>query len=386
MKGIVVYYSGTGNTAKIARAIHKGMKDAMEVCDITSLKEANPKDLVDYDVIGIGAPIWYFREPANVRIFIINMPQLDGKLCFPFCVHGSAPAGFMFSIVPPLQGKGLTIIGYNDWYGSVDQVLHAPKPYFTDGHPDEIDLQEAEEFGREMATRAGRIASGENHLIPTLPKGAGAGPLWRPNPFKHQPRSSSETGNGPPVAPRAEWKINTEKCTYPECTLCADNCLVSCIDLSATPPLFKKSCIGDGLCERICPEGAIEPDEASLRRRPHKIINMERCDYPECTLCVNHCPMDAIDFSITPPVFKWNCEADDLCIVICPKGAIEMPNVEKTHGAMVPKAGQHHPFLKLLEEAEAEGRFRRLVPLDQVGWDNPVYKIGKRPIFDIEED
>ena len=47
MKGIVVYYSGTGNTAKIAKAIHKGMKDVMEVCDIASLKEANPQDLLD---------------------------------------------------------------------------------------------------------------------------------------------------------------------------------------------------------------------------------------------------------------------------------------------------------------------------------------------------
>jgi hypothetical protein len=53
---------------------------------------------------------------------------------------------------------------------------------------------------------------------------------------------------------------------------------------------------------------------------------------------------------------------------------------------MAPKAEKQHPFLKLLEEAEAEGRFRRLVPLDQIGWDNPVYKIRKRPIFVIEED
>ena len=113
---------------------------------------------------------------------------------------------------------------------------------------------------------------------------------------------------------------------------------------------------------------------------------MGKCNYPECILCVVHCHMHAIDFSVAPPAFKWACETDDLCMIICPKGAVEMPNLETTHGAMAPKAGKQHLFLKLLEEAEAEGRFRRLVLWDKIGWDNPAYKIRRRPIFVIEED
>jgi hypothetical protein len=96
--------------------------------------------------------------------------------------------------------------------------------------------------------------------------------------------------------------------------------------------------------------------------------------------------MNSIDFSENPPVFKLNCETDDLCLVICPKGAIEMPNVDTTHALMgAKKEDKDHPFVKLLEEAEAEGRFRRLIPMDKIGWDTPVYKIKKRPIFDIKE-
>ena len=148
MKGILDYYSATGSTARIAKAIHRGMRGLMAECDIVQLKKADPRDMTKYDVIGIGAPIWFFREPANVRLFIYNMPRLEGKLGFPFCSHGAAPAGFMFSIASALKRKGLTIIGYNDWYGAVNQVLHMPKPYVTDGHPDEIDLRDAENFGR----------------------------------------------------------------------------------------------------------------------------------------------------------------------------------------------------------------------------------------------
>ena len=42
-------------------------------------------------------------------------------------------------------------------------------PYYTAGHPDEIDLREAEEFGREMVERSRRISAGETKLIPAMP-------------------------------------------------------------------------------------------------------------------------------------------------------------------------------------------------------------------------
>ncbi len=45
MKGIVVYYSGTGNTQKIAKAIHKGMETVLKKCDIASVKKIDPNDV-----------------------------------------------------------------------------------------------------------------------------------------------------------------------------------------------------------------------------------------------------------------------------------------------------------------------------------------------------
>jgi hypothetical protein len=40
----------------------------------------------------------------------------------------------------------------------------------------------------------------------------------------------------------------------------------------------------------------------------------------------------------------------------------------------------------LLAEAEAKGRFRRLMPLDKIGWDNIIYKNPKHPRLMIEEE
>ncbi|WP_258360214.1 4Fe-4S dicluster domain-containing protein [Moorella sulfitireducens] len=376
MKGLVVYYSATGNTKKIAKAIWRGMKEIIET-DLASVKEISPQDVAGYDVIGIGAPIWYFREPANVRLFIYNMPRLDGKMCFTFCSHGADPMGIFFSMMPVLQKKGLSIIGWGNWYGGVEQVLHAPKPYFTDGHPDEIDLKEAEAFGREMAERAGRIAAGERDLIPAIPKGAKADPLFRP-------------ALPPEGAVIPERWVDREKCKYPECTLCLDNCPVHAITSSAKGPVFRKNCINCNLCNRMCPEDAIEMDpEIRWRSLTQKRIDMTKCIYPECTLCVDHCAMNSIDFSGDSPVIKRNCEGDDLCWVICPKDAIELLNIEDIHLKLYGfflQEKENHGFLKHLAEAEAEGKFRRLVPLDKVGWDNPVFKKQNVPRFVPEED
>ena len=52
MKGIVVYYSGTGNTHKIARAIHRGMKEIIEA-DVALDRDVDPKDMGKYDLFGI---------------------------------------------------------------------------------------------------------------------------------------------------------------------------------------------------------------------------------------------------------------------------------------------------------------------------------------------
>lgn len=384
MKGIVVYYSGTGNTQKIAKAIHKGMETVLEKCDIASVKKIDPKDVAKYDVLAIGGPIWYFRETANLRLFAYKMPRLDGKYCVPFCTHGAAPMGFFYSLVPTLVKKGLIIIGWNDWYCGVYQVLHMPKPYLTDGHPDVIDLQEAELFGKKMAERAMKISNGQANLIPKIPKGPKADPLWQPASMaKFEPPGLARKADE--AISRPLRKVNLVKCLYPTCTICVDNCPVNAFDFSMKPPKVKQQCLQCNICERLCPTNAIEVTGQLGAQLPTiKTIDMKKCKYPKCTVCIDHCPMNSIDFSQNPPVFKNNCEKDDLCWVICPEVAIEIANLEATHGAMQ-MTNAEHGFNKLLEEAEKKGKFRRLVPLDKIGWNNPIWKMKKHPRFNIEE-
>jgi NAD-dependent dihydropyrimidine dehydrogenase PreA subunit/flavodoxin len=397
MKGIVTYYSATGNTQKIAKAIHRGMEGVMDQCDIGSIKKIDPKGISEYDLIAIGGPLWYWREPAHLRLFAYNLPSLEGKLCILFCCHGSTPCGFFYSFAPALIKKGLKIIGWKDWYSSMYQVLHLPYPYLTHGHPDEIDLEEAETFGREMAKKALRISAGETDLIPEIPKGPDADWLWRPYTVDGEaqvPGTERSAGSAPhaTLKLRPVRKINKAKCTYPACTVCIDNCPMNAFDVSKYPPEIRQRCKECSLCELMCPNDAIELNGAGAVYLPElKRIDMTKCKYPECTVCIDNCNNNSIDFFKDPPVFKNNCERDDLCWLICPEGAIEIINLEETHGTLKmirsqqSGAGYPHGLLQQTIDAEKAGKFRRLTPIDDVGWDNLIMHIKHHPRFDIKE-
>jgi flavodoxin/NAD-dependent dihydropyrimidine dehydrogenase PreA subunit len=314
MKSIVIYFSQSGNTKKIAQAIHSGMSRSGDQSDIARLKDVAAEDLAGYDLIGIGTPVYWGRETANMTGFIESWLPLDGKHGFAFCTHGALPSMYMARVVPAMEQRGLTVVGWNDWFGSV--VYPAiPKPYFTDGHPDEIDLKEAEDFGREMVERSRRIYKGETQLIPVLPRGKAYDAIYNP------PGRVSEM----PLEERVkfvhwetcmQFKLNPEKCKYPKCTHCIDNCPTNSIELSLDPPVFTKGnlCITCYLCEQTCPQGAIEAD---------------------------------------------------------------MEGLQKGHDPYI-----HPVLMKSLEGFEALGHFRRLTPLDKIGWDTPFWK-RKKPRFKI---
>jgi flavodoxin len=83
MKSIVVYFSLTGNTKKVAKAIYQGMREYSDTCDITTIKEMDVGHLTEYDLIVMGSPVWG-GVPLNVRLFFNAAPSLKGKHALPF--------------------------------------------------------------------------------------------------------------------------------------------------------------------------------------------------------------------------------------------------------------------------------------------------------------
>ncbi len=252
MKSIVIYHSWTGNTKQIAEAIRSGIKEIFDECDITPMKDVDVNKLKEYDLIGLGSFVQTFQEPAPVTDFIHAMPDLKGRYGFGFCTHGTCAGSFIVRMVTGLMGKGLTITGWNDWYGGGFIPL-MPKPYYTDGHPDEIDLEEAREFGMQIAMRSRKIASGETQLIPELPDREEYDKLYG---------AVMDLGGREGMADLVKLKPvhNADKCLYPKCTKCMDSCPTKSIDLSRSKTINYNTC-GPCLvwfCEQLCPSGAME--------------------------------------------------------------------------------------------------------------------------------
>ena len=294
MKCIVIYYSQTGNTEKIAKAIQIGIKSITKRCDLVKIKDANPHRLYEYDLIGLGSPV-YGHEPDNFKIFINNMTSVGGKHVFVFCTHGTNESRYFPSVVSKLKSKGVIVTGMRDWYGSVF-LPEMPKPYPTDGHPDEIDLKEAEDFGKEMAENSPKIYAGQTELIP-------------PEPQKEPP--------------------------YPE--------KIEGVDLKNKFKFLVK-------------------------------FRKELCIYPKCRLCVENCPMDGIDLSVNPVVFAKPCINCTFCSEICPTGAIDISDYLTIWGPLA-KSLRGGFMAESLLEPEKTGHFRRLVPIEKVGYNTPLYKV-----------
>jgi flavodoxin/ferredoxin len=331
LKGCVVYYSGTGGTAKIAGGIYRGVKSVMD-CDVSPIDKIDPKKMDKYDFIVIGTPIWFFRETANVRLFIYHMPNtMAGKLCAIFCTHGTEPSGTFNSLSQPIKKKAMTIIGWNDWYGDTTQYIHALQPYITHGHPDDIDLKEAEAFGREMAERAEKIYSGDKSLIPELPIDQGTEKLWVQRGTGGQPGGGKGDGQPPGGGSASEAPPGHVQGSTPSIAGAAAAGIAASKPSSSGVPQAGSP----GADRGSFPGGSKESDGKGpmmMASNEIPVIDTSKCVYPRCTACVDNCIVQAIDLSMAAPaawisgspIFVQGCVhcGFPLCQRSCPYDAI----------------------------------------------------------------
>jgi ferredoxin len=352
MKSIVIYYSQTGNTRKIAQAIQKGIIGQTGQCDLVRVKEIKPEDLAKYDLIGIGAPTWSSCPSPIVIYFCKNLPAtLKGKHFFWYSTHGVLPGRCIIRGVQPLQEAGMTVIGWKDWYCGCSVPGHN-KPWFTDGHPDEIDLVEGETFGKAMVVHSKKITEGQTNIIPTLHSKEASDQVWGiGHPFLSF-GGSGETGRGagtPNQTLASDSSKKTEKKPYPLAIPSSQNYVRQ---LEGLPAM----------------ESRAEPGN-ELK------INKDKCI--QCKRCVKGCPCNNIDDSVFPYIFKTQeCEYCMFCEGICPTGAVEYnfksPRGPQSGGeggsAPAPNAARRGGSMSLqLDLAEAGGRFRRLLKEEDVG-------------------
>jgi anaerobic carbon-monoxide dehydrogenase iron sulfur subunit len=114
-----------------------------------------------------------------------------------------------------------------------------------------------------------------------------------------------------------ELTVNPELCI--DCAKCERNCPQNAIKVDKGVPLFCMNCSPDKApCLQACPEGAIESLGGAI------VINDEKCI--GCGLCQDICPIGAINMDNTGTIHKCDlCINEDHkeCIESCPTNALK---------------------------------------------------------------
>jgi len=94
-KALVVYYSATGNTGKVADAIHGALLSENVASTLVSVQDAAREELYDYDLVFLGSPSIEFLPAAPMMRYIkdkLNLHRARGdiKLCAPKVLNKTA--------------------------------------------------------------------------------------------------------------------------------------------------------------------------------------------------------------------------------------------------------------------------------------------------------
>ena len=81
MKGaLIIYYSRSGNTKKMAELIAEGIRKEKIEAEVKDIEDINADELLKYDGLVIGSPTYYGSMSAEVKSLFDETVKFHGKL------------------------------------------------------------------------------------------------------------------------------------------------------------------------------------------------------------------------------------------------------------------------------------------------------------------
>ncbi|RKY86607.1 flavodoxin family protein [candidate division KSB1 bacterium] len=148
-KVLILYYSRTGNTAKMAKYVQEGVNTEGVETVLKEVRNANPKELLNYEGIIIGSPTYYGSMAGEIKKFLDESVkfhgELEGKVGGAFSSSANIGGGnetTILSILEALLIHGMIIQGDSkgDHFGPVGI-----------GNPDTRATDECIKFGKKVA-------------------------------------------------------------------------------------------------------------------------------------------------------------------------------------------------------------------------------------------
>jgi NAD(P)H dehydrogenase (quinone) len=160
MQVLVLYYSRTGNTKKLAEEIVKGVQKVEGVtCLLKSSSEVATKDFLESDGIIAGSPVYFGTMAYPLKEifdkFVGIRGEMEDKIGAAFATSGDPSGGketTIFSIIQAMLIYGMIVVG---------DPLDATGHYGVScvGTPDRETLSNAVKMGKRVASLVKKLKS-----------------------------------------------------------------------------------------------------------------------------------------------------------------------------------------------------------------------------------
>ncbi len=142
MKTAIIYKSvHRGNTKKIAETFAETLE-----ADLFDLKDANKEIIKEYDLIGFGSGIYYYRPHKKLRKFVEELDNVENKKAFHFSTSGDGK--YYDWLEEKLSSKGFEVIGEFHCKGyyaySIKGIIS--RKGLNKGRPNEEDFNNVRKF------------------------------------------------------------------------------------------------------------------------------------------------------------------------------------------------------------------------------------------------
>ena len=155
-KGIVIYYSRSGNTKLMAEIISKAMNDEGLPTECKTVEDVKIENLLVYDAIVVGSPTYYGHMAGTIKQMFVDLVgrhgQLYGKIGWAFSSSENIGGGnetTIMGIIEAMLISGMVVWGdpQGDHYGPV-----------SIGKPDERVERQCARRGKRIAELTKKVA------------------------------------------------------------------------------------------------------------------------------------------------------------------------------------------------------------------------------------
>jgi len=243
MKGVICYYSGSGNTKLACKYIAGNIKVPFDLVDVVEEKDM---DLEPYDVVGFATFTDFFGPPHLFQAFVESLPRQAGKLAFVFNTFGAMSGKTLRVLAKNVAAKGFAVIaGYS---------LHTPESYppmiargmGAKEAPDEKRIKAFDRFISELGELFERAQAGSKIEKKKVRIGLFNSIL----PMRSRTKAREDMG-----------KKYVDEALCEMCGVCEQGCPYGAIRLDPQPVFDMSQCYGCWRCYNRCPQQAIYTDK-----------------------------------------------------------------------------------------------------------------------------